>query len=370
MSNTKIIAFYLPQFHPFPENEEWWGKGFTEWTNVGKAKPLFKGHYQPRVPSELGYYDLRLPEVRIDQAKLAKEYGVDGFCYYHYWFGKGKRLMEMPFNEVLKSGCPNFPFMLCWANESWNSKFWNIDGKVDKKLLIEQEYCDENDYIEHFYTLLPAFKDNRYIRIEGKPAFMIYRPKDFKDADKFIEIWNSLAIKNGFNGIYFIGHTENINRDKNEIINKGFDAINPNRIYEASKRSSIATFLTKVKRRILRIPNKVDYKKRIYSFTGEEEKENNVIPTIFPNWDHTPRSGVGGLVYINSTPENFKKHLKYVMSIVDKKPHNKIIFLKSWNEWGEGNYVEPDLKYGRQYLEAIRDCKVFVSNKQINDKTL
>ena len=163
-NNPKVIAFYLPQYHSIPENDEWWGKGFTEWTNVGRAKSLFKGHYQPRVPADLGYYDLRLPETRVAQADLAKQHGVDGFCYYHYWFENGKRLLERPFTEVLESGSPDFPFMLCWANESWHSKFWDYNGVSQKKLLIEQVYGNEKEYEAHFYAVLDSFKDKRFIQ--------------------------------------------------------------------------------------------------------------------------------------------------------------------------------------------------------------
>ena len=155
----RLISFYLPQFYPTPENDEWWGKGFTEWTNVGRAKPLFKGHYQPKVPADLGYYDLRIPEVREQQADLAREAGIEGFCYWHYWFGNGKRLLDRVFREVVETGKPDFPFCLCWANESWHKKFWNMDGTTDKQILAEQVYEDEEGNTKHFYALLDAFKD-------------------------------------------------------------------------------------------------------------------------------------------------------------------------------------------------------------------
>ena len=160
----RIIVYYLPQYHPTPDNDKWWGKGFTEWTNVGKAKPLFRGHYQPKGPADLGYYDLRLPEVRAAQVELAKEAGIDGFCYYHYWFGGGKQELELPFNEVLRTGEPDFPFCLCWANEPWHAKFWNMDGTVSKRTLIDQQYGNEEEWKLHFEHVLPAFKDKRYIK--------------------------------------------------------------------------------------------------------------------------------------------------------------------------------------------------------------
>jgi lipopolysaccharide biosynthesis protein len=189
--SVRVIASYLPQFHPIPENDEWWGKGFTEWTNVGKAKPLFRGHYQPKVPADLGYYDLRLPETRQAQADLAKEYGVEAFCYWHYWFGNGRRLLERPFNEVLTSGKPDFPFCLGWANHSWEDKQFSKEGT--NRMLMEQLYPGEADYINHFNALLPAFKDKRYIRVDDKPLFMIYAPFLFNDVSNFISLWQKLA---------------------------------------------------------------------------------------------------------------------------------------------------------------------------------
>src|SRR5215207_9402018 len=187
--DIRPIAIYLPQFHPIPENDEWWGRGFTEWTNVVKAKPLFQGHYQPHLPGELGFYDLRLPEVREQQAALAKQYGIYGFCYYHYWFN-GRRVLERPFEEVFKSGKPDFPFMLCWANENW-TRAW--DG-LDKQVLLKQNYSHEDD-VQHIKTLIPYFKDSRYIKIDGKPVFAIYRSTLFPDLKRTINIWRDEARK-------------------------------------------------------------------------------------------------------------------------------------------------------------------------------
>ena len=195
MSRPRLISFYLPQFYPTPENDEWWGKGFTEWTNVGRAKPLFKGHYQPRVPADLGYYDLRIPEVREQQAALAKEAGIEGFCYWHYWFA-GRRLLDTVFKEVVESGKPDYPFCLCWANHSWYAKTW--DPKVPDKLLIEQTYPGEQDYIDHFYAMLPAFKDERYMRVNGKPIFGLFSPLDIPEPEVFFNLWNKSLFSNRF----------------------------------------------------------------------------------------------------------------------------------------------------------------------------
>lgn len=229
MQNIKarVIAFYLPQFHPIPENDTWWGKGFTEWTNVGKAKPLFKGHYQPRVPADLGYYDLRMPEVREAQAEMARNAGIEGFMYWHYWFGNGKTLLDRPFQEVLHSGRPDFPFCLGWANHSWENKTWDYSGKSIKSVvLIEQQYPGKQDYKNHFYHVLPAFKDKRYITVDGKPFFYIFDYLEFNDCKTFIDIWQDLAIKNGLKGIHFVGKMGRRLNESQKLFDMGFDAIN------------------------------------------------------------------------------------------------------------------------------------------------
>ena len=353
----RVIAFYLPQFHPIPENDAWWGKGFTEWTNVGKAKPLFPGHYQPKVPADLGYYDLRLPETREAQAEMAREAGIEGFCYWHYWFGNGKRLLERPFNEVLESGKPDFPFCLAWANESWHEKFWNDWGSSSKNLLIEQQYGGVEDYKEHFYILLPAFKDVRYMKIEDKPIFMIYRPFEFEEVSLFIELWRKLAKENGLKGIYFIGHTQNFEKHGTSFLNRGFDAINTVRHYDVRRhRCFLARVFHKLLRIIFHIPYCYKYQSAKKYFITESEHQENIFPTIIPNWDHTPRSGNKGYVITDSTPQKFGEAVSEAVDAVKEKSQDKrIIFIKSWNEWGEGNYIEPDLKYGKGYLEELKN---------------
>jgi hypothetical protein len=355
-SSVRILATYLPQFHPIPENDEWWGKGFTEWTNVGKAKPLFRGHYQPRVPADLGYYDLRLPEVRQQQADLAREYGIEGFCYWHYWFGNGKRLLERPFNEVLTSGKPDFPFCLSWANHSWQDKQFSKEGT--ERMLIEQQYLGEADYTEHFYALLPSFKDKRYIRVDNKPLFQIYQPLKIQDVRIFIDCWQREARKNGLEGIHFVGHTLR-EEDDSQIFQNGFDAINIVRLYHFYKHkySLPERAFMKMRRIWLKHGGIFDYEKLFKYFSDKNDARENWYPTIIPNWDHSPRSGRRGNIFINSTPESFKQHVKQVLETVkNKKPEHQIVFLKSWNEWAEGNYIEPDLKFGRGYLIALKQA--------------
>lgn len=349
MKEVRIIAFYLPQFHPIPENDMWWGKGFTEWTNVGKARSLFRGHYQPRIPSDLGYYDLRVPETRELQAQLAKDAGIEGFCYWHYWFGKGRQLIERPFNEVLNSGRPDFPFCLAWANHSWYAKTWDKNGK--DKLLIEQLY---DDCEQHFQYLIKAFKDSRYIRINNMPIFVVFDP--FSLPKDYMLRLNELAIKNGLDGICFIARIKQ-EQDYNSLKKKGYFYYIPERI------ADISTSMSKLKRRMHQLKkvilgrpmNCFSYEKAMNYFTNKNFDINeDVIPVLIPQWDHSPRSGAKGFILDKSTPQKFKKHIELVFSILKKK-EQRFVFLKSWNEWAEGNYMEPDLRWGNQYINVLRN---------------
>lgn len=351
--SARLIAFYLPQFHPIPENDLWWKKGFTEWMNVGKAKALFPGHYQPKVPADLGYYDLRVPETRKAQADMAREYGIEGFCYWHYWFGNGKRLLERPFNEVLESGEPDFPFCLAWANESWRGFYHGIKTK---ETFIEQRYCGREDYIAHFNAVLPAFKDPRYIKVDGKPLFMIYKPFDNKEeVAELMKIWQQLAKESGLEGIYFIGQTYNLDKQGEEIRKMGFSAVNTVRLFDYRRKAPVRKLISKFFHTLFRRPFVVPYKCMMKYFVTDAEKAADVIPTIIPNWDHSPRSGIQGLVAHRSEPEYFDEHMAQAMDAIAHKPKDtRIAFVKSWNEWAEGNYLEPDLKYGTRYLEVIK----------------
>lgn len=345
-----IIAYYLPQFYPTKENNEWWGKGFTEWTNVAKAKKLFVGHYQPKIPSELGFYDLRLLENKEEQVKLAKEAGVSAFCYWHYWLGNDRVLLDKPYKDLIKNGKPDFPFCLGWANHDWEKKSWDSNvSRNDHTLLAKQEYPGIEDYKKHFFYVLPAFKDKRYHKIDGKPFFLIYDAEALPNTKQFIDIWNQLADENGLNRIFFVAHTRQL-QNISTLKNMGFELINfsPHRIPfpDSSK------IINKIKRRILKWPNVVNYSKAIKVFDHPINYEEHIIPTIIPNWDHTPRSGVNGIVLHKSNPTDFGKHVENTLRSVKHKKH-KIIMIKSWNEWGEGNYMEPDLKYGKRYITEL-----------------
>lgn len=352
----RIIAFYLPQFHPIPENDRWWGKGFTEWTNVAKAKPLFKGHLQPKLPGELGFYDLRIPEIRELQAKLAKSYGIEGFCYWHYWFGNGKKILDKPFNEVLESGKPEFPFCLAWANESWTGTWHNACGKI----LQKQLYPGGKDYIEHFNYLAKAFRDKRYITIEGKPLFIIYHPSDIPDLQYFIKIFKEKSINIGLEGIHIAGFSDSkiinpIRYGLDSIVYSNFATLKKvskeiyNKLYFKRK---VNQLLYMIKKRPINI---YDYKDAIKVWNLYEDFDFEYYPVAFPNWDNSPRCGKNSIIINGSTPELFEKHLEQIINRIKKRSKEKqIIFIKSWNEWAEGNYLEPDANFKRKYLEVIQ----------------
>lgn len=364
-TRARLIAFYLPQYHPIPENDKWWGKGFTEWTNVSKATPMFWGHYQPHIPADLGFYDLRVPEVRMAQAEMAHEYGIEGFCYWHYWFA-GKRLLERPFAEVLKSGEPKFPFCLAWANQSWTG-IWH--GSPDR-ILVEQTYPGIEDYTAHFYELLESFTDERYIKIEGKPVFVVYKPQALPEPKAFTDTWRELAMKSGLPGLYFIGNIADpawVSEDN------GFDAAvldsvpimcrKMNTLHNGYKAYGDVIFKRILKSSLKRLPLNMFHKPTVYLYRDaikvlfiNQETSFEAFPCVIPNWDNTPRSGSNGLVFHNSSPELFRTHLKETIARVGHKDREKrIVFIKSWNEWAEGNYLEPDLKFGRGYLDVIKD---------------
>lgn len=354
MRKPRIVAFYLPQYYPTEENDKWWHPGFTEWTNVAKARPLFRGHYQPKIPADLGFYDLRLSETREKQAELAKFYGIEGFCYWHYWFS-GKRLLDIPFKEVLASKNPDFPFCLCWANHSWYKKMWNSDEKGIKDiLLIKQDYPGIDDYTNHFNALLPAFKDNRYMKVDGKLIFGIYSPLDIPDLNLFISTWNNLALNNGLNGFYFFGFTY-FNNIKEKILETKIDTCVFD--YTAWHGSQKISLISLFKRKILKTPHLLSYKKYAdFVSNNFDVNQKRTSLCIIPNFDHSPRSSVNGVIYNDSTPIIWRKLLNAVFNKYKAKDgKDNLLFIKAWNEWGEGNYLEPDTKYGKEYLEAIKD---------------
>ena len=370
----KIIAFYLPQFHNIPENDEWWGNGFTEWTNVKKAKPLYEGHMQPRVPLGGNYYNLLDDNVKIWQADLAKKYGVYGFCYYHYWFN-GKMLLEKPMEQMLANKEVDIPFCICWANEPW-TKAWVGD---ERKLLIAQEYGQEEEWKQHFMYLLPFFKDERYITKNGKPLFVFYRPDIVPCMKEMIETWDKLAKENGLSGITFAFQSGDYDWNNSKEANLFDYDIEFQPPYAShwlySNDGKIVSALKKCRRLLAGWAGKkfgidlyrygtAQYKKMtgqtVANYDSMWQKiieakpvRSNSIPGAFVKWDNTPRHGERGQINVG-TPEKFEYYLSKQIKHAREDYHEDMIFMYAWNEWAEGGYLEPDEddKYG--YLEAIK----------------
>ncbi len=359
---ARLLAFYLPQFHPIPENDLWWGKGFTEWTNVTRAKPLFPGHHQPNLPGDLGLYDLRVPEVRETQADLARSYGIEGFCYWHYWLGNGRRLLDRVFNEVLESGRPNFPFCLAWANHDWN-RAWHGEKH---HVLIKQEYPGEADHRNHFKFLLRAFRDPRYLRIDGKPIFVLFRPEELPQAKEVISLWKSMAEEAGLPGLFVPG----ISETETSLKKYGCDALIPGEpgIFWRLKAGGSApaelqsTAFKKAGQFWRKLRSKVpfpaisSYRKKAQLYVNLPPCDPTTFPCVVPNWDNTPRSGKRGTVFHDATPELYRSVLrKAIADVIDRPREHRLVFLKSWNEWAEGNHLEPGLRFGHEFLRVTKE---------------
>jgi glycosyltransferase involved in cell wall biosynthesis/GT2 family glycosyltransferase len=339
--NVKLIAFYLPQYHPIPENDKWWGKGFTEWNNVSQANPIFPGHYQPHLPADLGYYDLRVPEVRKAQADLAKEYGIHGFCYYHYWFS-GKRLLNRPLDEILESREPDYPFCLCWANENWTSAW---DGNTDN-ILMKQQYSHQDD-IAHIRFLSRIFKDKRYIRIEDKPLFVIYKASKLPNLAETAKTWRAEAKRLGVGDIYLC----NVISSDEEYFDStkfGFDAAIEFQPDWRNLRSLLKGFNGQWI---------AEYKEVVTKMLMKEELPYKKYSCVTPSWDNTARRKKDAVVLSNSTPDLYEKWLSGTIEKTKQNPEiENVVFVNAWNEWGEGSHLEPDVKFGRGYLEATKNA--------------
>lgn len=351
LRTARVIAFYLPQFHPIPENDKWWGPGFTEWTNAACARPLFPGHTQPHLPADLGFYDLRLAEARQAQAELARCYGVEAFCYWHYWFA-GRRILERPYAEMVASGAPDFPFCLAWANQTW-SGIWH--GAADR-ILIEQTYPGPEDDRRHFEHLLPAFTDRRYLKLDKKPLFYVFRPELLPNPAAFVERWRTLAASAGLPGLYLVAEVSDL-LGKGPIYHDferdGFDAGVYVRLPARIDRWTVIKM--RLRRKLLRQPERYPYAmlptEPPAAIAGEA-----LHPCVYPNWDNTPRSGRSGLVITGSSPEAFRPHVRAATQSLQSRPHeHRLLFVKSWNEWAEGNYLEPDLEHGHSFLRVLAE---------------
>ena len=354
----KYIAFHLPQYHTFPENDKWWGEGFTEWTNVKKAKPLFKGHNQPKIPLDNNYYNMLDQETWAWQAKLAKDYGLYGFCYYHYWFD-GKLLMERPLEGLLNTRKIDFPFCLCWANEPW-TRAW--DGKTSS-ILMPQRYGGEKEWYEHIQYLMPFFKDSRYIKVDGKPMFLLYRTESIENCDLMIQFWNKECKKNGFPGIWIV---EELNGFQSSPKCKQSSAIvefQPN--YIQKTKAKIEHRIDKARSKVFSLINGIhgDFKTFDYDDVWNriiQHKSRDFGKKLylgaFVNWDNSPRKGMNASVFRGGTPEKFQN---YLSCLSDKaiRENREFIFINAWNEWAEGAYLEPDEENRYAYLEAIKNIK-------------
>ncbi|MBL7754696.1 MAG: glycoside hydrolase family 99-like domain-containing protein [Chitinophagaceae bacterium] len=371
-NSIKPIAIHLPQFHPVPENDAWWGKGFTEWTNVVKGVPRFEGHYQPHLPADLGFYDLRLAEARLAQEALAKEYGVYGFCYYHYWFN-GHRLLHEPLDRKLMNPKEDLPFMMCWANENW-TRAW--DGG-DKQILLKQNYSEEDDR-NHIRHLIPYFKDARYIRVNDKPIFAFYKPDLFPNMQRTLEIFREEARHEGIE-LHLIWFERWIGWHGEDVNQMGFDAAIEFQPLSKSMKEFLEHRGTQqpVYRKLVKKLN--SYKRRVYKklnlrvspvkpkdqvisypdFVDFDLQRKNPLqkcyPGVSPMWDNSSRRvHLNATILDGSTPEHFRR---WYHGKADRfegiAGDDRFIFINAWNEWAEGNHLEPCQRWGKAYLEAL-----------------
>ena len=369
----KPIALYLPQFHRIPENDSWWGEGFTEWVNVKKARPLFEGHRQPRVPLGGDYYDLSDVEVMRRQSALARQYGIYGFCFYHYWFD-GKLLLEKPVEHYLKTRDIDFHYCISWANEHWTNQW--VSDKMN--VLMEQKYGDQAEWRAHFEYLLPFFKDCRYIKNHGKPIFLIYRPELIDRRREMFDYWNRLAAEEGFPGICFVFQRgEILLNDKNADLSM-FDygavyqpGLTQAKIQRGEQRFQSLRNLKRTlgfwaekhlkidSRSISLLPHKSgirfdDYDEVWNRILTDEDLFPHMIPSAFVDWDNTPRKGERGSVIRGASPEKFENYFKQLIRKAKSSYETDLVFIFAWNEWAEGGILEPDEYYGDGYLEAVR----------------
>jgi hypothetical protein len=339
--DVQVIAFYLPQYHPIPENDSWWGAGFTDWTNVAKARPLFPAHHQPHIPADLGFYDLRLPDTREAQARLAAAYGISAFCYYHYWFND-RLLLQRPFDEVLESGTPDFPFCLCWANENWTRRW---DGR-EHEVLIAQDYR-LYDPAAHVRWLAQAFGDARYVRVDGRPLFLIYRASDIPDLKRVIDAWSEAATRLGIPAPFVCASSNSWTRlSHDELLAGGCDAIyefEPNLIGIAPQR--VITDWPRL--RVYRYRDVMD------AAIARQGGNATVFPCVFPSFDNAARCGPAATIIQNEDVDLYEQWLRHSIGRVSGQPQDRrIVFVNAWNEWAEGCHLEPDRRFGRAWLEA------------------
>ncbi len=370
----KIIPLYLPQFHTIPENDEWWGKGFTEWVNVREAKPLFEGHNQPRVPLNNNYYDLSDIETLKWQCRIAKEYGIYGFCMYHYWFN-GHLLLEKPMEMLLAHPEIDIKYCISWANHDWTDA-WKASNR-QPKVLIAHNFDDEKDWVDHFNYLLPFFKDPRYMTENKKPLMVIYIPNIIRKLKKMLDVWSQMARDNGFDGLTFIYQSAASSFDNSwdhSLFDYGVE-MNPGYVGLANRQKNSSFFPKLMKysheiKRFLHIRRSLLPQKKItevskadYDYTWQRILElrpisnaPKMIPCAFTDWDNTPRHKERGYLFQGVSPDKFKSYFKQLIDNTKNFYDTDMIFVFAWNEWAEGGYLEPDEKNGFAFLEAIKEC--------------
>ena len=362
-----ILAFYLPQFHPIPENDAWWGRGFTEWTNVTKSQPRFAGHYQPHLPADLGFYDLRLEASRCAQAELARRYGISGFCYYHYWFN-GKRLLGQPVDEMLASAQPDFPFCLCWANESW-TRNWSGEERM---VLQGQAHSAEDDEA-HILWLLEVFEDKRYIKVDGRPLIVIYRADLLPDAADTVRRWRAVARSRGVPDLYVVGVHNNFAKVDEATMQAqyGFDAViefqphirhipagsYPNRIANKLRKLANAALVrlgADAAKPRFRITSIHSYERLVKNAvaTLRAPRAGKVFPSVIPSWDNSARRVDGARVLQNTDAAPYETWLREAIRAASGQGEESFVFINAWNEWAEGCHLEPDREVGHGFLQA------------------
>lgn len=347
MSDPKLIAFFLTQFHPFPENDQWWGKGFTEWTNVTKCQPHFQGHYQPHLPTDMGFYDLRVRETRRDQIALAKQYGIDGFCYHYYWFS-GKRLLEQPFDDMLADPQSDMPFCICWANENWTRR-WDA---AEHEILIAQNYTEEDD-LNFIKDLMPVITDPRYIKKDGAPFIIVYRPQQLPDPAWTLKTWRAYAEQAGIGKLHLCAALTHGNKD---YASMGFDS---GIEFPPHNLNGISPVNDKLAFNDLFTGYVMQFRDIAEAYLNADYDGQKVFKTIFPSWDNAARRGKNSLIVLNGTPDNYEYWLARTIRQTRQKfeGEDSFVFINAWNEWAEGCHLEPDRKYGHGFLKATETAK-------------
>ncbi len=373
---SKVLAIYLPQFHSIPENDKWWGKGFTEWTNVKRGKSFYPGHYQPRIPYHKNYYDLSDPSVLEKHIQMARDAKITGFAFYHYYF-TGKKLIEKPIENYRDHSKENFPYCLIWANQSWTRTWYRANG--EKEMLLEQVYGEEKEWREQFEYLYSFFEDERYIKIDNKPLYVIYLPQDIKKGKEMFELWNALAKEKGFDGLYLVAMNTGWGLDRTQNLYDAYMNFEPiqticnDMSYRRQLQQIKREHVEKVHREKCNLTNRL-FAQNAYTYSylckqieqgyGVESMKKTYLGA-FPGWDNSARKDEDSWIIRNSTPKRFGKHVERMLRCSEKLG-NEYLFINAWNEWSEGAYLEPDERYGYAYLEELKRSVIRYEKDEIS----